>query len=558
MMFTAFPTQILAETTVELPEACTVSIEACLLEDGHEGECVIDDTDDTDDTNSEIIDTEEENDIEIIDTEEENDSEVVDAEEENDIEIIDAEEENDSEVVGADNDLAVLKDVRVGVSVDDSFYTVDATGKITAFDLDRLTEPTDITIPSTIDGIEITAIGKKSFSVGKSGDKHPNNANIISVVIPDTVIEIEEAAFASCINLESVTLSKNLEKITGINAFQETKITEISFPDTMKIIGKQAFLDCDNLETITFADELTHNEGLIISSLAFKDTGIETITIPNYVTGLYSQSIVSDNLQTIYLEASPENIDFGDGPSNDSAPFQGLPKGAVLVVPKENYGNFGDAWKNHQGYMHIEKYLTYEMTVTFMDYEDNPILEIPAQNKLFNQSFQYEKDESSGIWSINTAYVLPEVPSEFDRADGWTDEKDRYLTVNNDAKVVADRLYPNQVPTATYFRFGEFQQREIEDITGLTEGEDYVEREGGYYAIEPLIWRVLEEDGANYVLTTENNVDTQPFYGDTVESRDWVNSAVRTWLNETFYTDAFSEFERSVIQEKIINDENSD
>ena len=60
----------------------------------------------------------------------------------------------------------------------------------------------DVVIPETIDGKTVTEIGRNSFS---------NNYKLISVTIPNTVINIQNSAFFQCAFLVEINLPENLE-----------------------------------------------------------------------------------------------------------------------------------------------------------------------------------------------------------------------------------------------------------------------------------------------------------------------------------------------------------
>ena len=71
------------------------------------------------------------------------------------------------------------------------------------------------------------------------------------VIIPSGVTLIENAAFRSCTNLESVTIPSSVTSI-GNSAFRScTKLTSITIPDSVTSIGGSAFKDCFGLTRIT-------------------------------------------------------------------------------------------------------------------------------------------------------------------------------------------------------------------------------------------------------------------------------------------------------------------
>ncbi len=90
----------------------------------------------------------------------------------------------------------------------------------------------------------------------------------------------------------------------------------------------------------------------------------------------------------------------------------------------------------------------------------------------------------------------------------------------------------------------------------------------GKWYNKAIKWRVLKNDGKNLLLMTDQSAGSLPYLA--VEEYDvlaenqtifWENSTLRKWLNETFYSNAFSEEEKEYLQEnKVSNgrvDENS-
>lgn len=64
-------------------------------------------------------------------------------------------------------------------------------------------------MPDNLDGKSVVAIRERAFS---------QNEYIKEVILPDSIVPIEEAAFKACENLTKVTLGQNTETI-GLGAF---------------------------------------------------------------------------------------------------------------------------------------------------------------------------------------------------------------------------------------------------------------------------------------------------------------------------------------------------
>lgn len=63
---------------------------------------------------------------------------------------------------------------------------------------------------------------------------------------------------------------------------------------------------------------------------------------------------------------------------------------------------------------------------------------------------------------------------------------------------------------------------------------------------EPIEWRVLKTEGDSALLISRYALDAMP-YNETGGMASWVMSSLREWLNQTFYTTAFTDEERSRI-----------
>ena len=162
----------------------------------------------------------------------------------------------------------------------DFSYTIDANGNatITAY---NGTE-SNLTIPSIIDGYNVTTIGAHAFD--ESG-KSTNGHTIKNLVISEGIKKIELLAFAKCTNLETVKLPESLtdldmqtfiqcsklksinipSKITSIRSctFQETGFTEIDLPENVKYIDSRALGICSNLKKVrVYSKDINYAPGV--------------------------------------------------------------------------------------------------------------------------------------------------------------------------------------------------------------------------------------------------------------------------------------------------------
>ena len=143
---------------------------------------------------------------------------------------------------------------------------------------------TALYIPDEIDGHEVVAIGDRAFE---------NRTDLRTVMIPDSVTEIEAYSFNNCTNLSNVTLSKSLKYMGGRAFGSCEKITQIEIPKSLDNCGNSGYASyhgpfgaCSGLKKITFEEGTTE-----ISSGLFRGcTGLEEINIPNSVTEIESSS----------------------------------------------------------------------------------------------------------------------------------------------------------------------------------------------------------------------------------------------------------------------------
>ena len=103
---------------------------------------------------------------------------------------------------------------------------------------------TEISIPKTFNNKDVTVILENGFA---------NCQNLVTISIPDSIIEIRDSGFKNCINLTDVELPANLESI-GKFAFNKCKsLSNITIPPTTEFIGGFAFFQ-SSLSEATFED----------------------------------------------------------------------------------------------------------------------------------------------------------------------------------------------------------------------------------------------------------------------------------------------------------------
>ena len=73
--------------------------------------------------------------------------------------------------------------------------------------------------------------------------------NIAEIIIPSTIIKLEEGALAYCNSLEQVVFHEGLLEI-GDSAFEGCDFLSIELPESLETIGSQAFCYCENLVSI--------------------------------------------------------------------------------------------------------------------------------------------------------------------------------------------------------------------------------------------------------------------------------------------------------------------
>ncbi len=74
-----------------------------------------------------------------------------------------------------------------------------------------------------------------------------------------------------------------------------------------------------------------------------------------------------------------------------------------------------------------------------------------------------------------------------------------------------------------------------------------------WFKYEPLMWTILKDNGDSAVIICNLVIDSQQFdYDGTSSENVYLDSSIRTWLNQTFFN-AFTEEEKGIIQDKTVD-----
>lgn len=103
---------------------------------------------------------------------------------------------------------------------------------------------TSLVIPSVVTDKDeiyvVNTIGPNTFS---------GNTAITAVTLPDTITNIGESAFYSCVNLREVNLGTGLTEV-GNYAFARSGLHLIAFPENVNKLGEGVLTSCENLGAI--------------------------------------------------------------------------------------------------------------------------------------------------------------------------------------------------------------------------------------------------------------------------------------------------------------------
>ncbi len=243
----------------------------------------------------------------------------------------------------------------VGVSAaTEGYYTYEITdGYATITDVDNEAVSGSVTVPSTLGGAPVTAIGAQAFDycMRLTGVSIPEGITSIgegafsgctrltAITIPASVVSVAPDAFTGCMKLtdisvdginpvycdvDGVLFSKDLTVL--YNCPMGKTYTDYQIPPSVTSIGAYAFADCSSLKSVAFTGNLTS-----IGDYAFVGCiELGDVTIPSSVTSIGVNAfwccdavanITVDSKNTVYCDV--DGVLF----SKDSTVLHAYPNG---------------------------------------------------------------------------------------------------------------------------------------------------------------------------------------------------------------------------------------
>ena len=116
-----------------------------------------------------------------------------------------------------------------------------------------------------------------------------DNETVKQIVLPSTLLYIEEGAFSGCKRLSEIAIPKGVKEIPK-NAFNDcTSLERVTMEDGLEIIGERAFDGCDNLKDVSIPESVTNIKEYAFSYNARQEDGL-FYYVDNWVVGISMES----------------------------------------------------------------------------------------------------------------------------------------------------------------------------------------------------------------------------------------------------------------------------
>ena len=125
------------------------------------------------------------------------------------------------------------------------------------------------------------------------------DSSIVSVDIPDSVVKIDEGAFAGCKKLVNVKLPKNITCLASSLFNRCESLTNIDIPESVTTIGDHTFTNCTSLQSIEISDQVQY----ILDGAFSWCTSLSDVFVPDSVVYMGSWVFQRNISITVYCEA---------------------------------------------------------------------------------------------------------------------------------------------------------------------------------------------------------------------------------------------------------------
>ena len=133
-----------------------------------------------------------------------------------------------------------------------------------------------IEIPSMINNMPVRVIGAGAFKDCKQMEK---------VMIPGSVIEIQDNAFQNCSGLREVVMPSTVKKL-GKAVFSDCRnLSNINLPDSITNIPEKCFYYCKELHALSFPASVKWIDGQ-----AFAESGLRNVSLPEGIQKIGSEA----------------------------------------------------------------------------------------------------------------------------------------------------------------------------------------------------------------------------------------------------------------------------
>ena len=168
-----------------------------------------------------------------------------------------------------------------------------------------------------------------------------------SVVFPDNLTLIGEAAFWDCVSLREVNFPQSLRSIQADGFLGCKSIKSIILPDGFESIGDTAFAGCTSATEIYIPSTLKK-----IPTNTFRHHGCEVLTVPEGVEYIEGGALSGEKMRVLYMPRSLTYFDHNFLFTDD------------LVIEKVYYNGNKDDFASHLVPVNANKN---EYTIVFTD-----------------------------------------------------------------------------------------------------------------------------------------------------------------------------------------------